>query len=115
MRLAFAPAPDASRCRGHLRPGSPRRTCPEPATPPPHHACHRRPCPLPCPHPLPPPRLTCGGDDGIPALPVLDTASIRRTATQPMAFEAPADAQRVTLVPVASVHHEPYTVYWQST
>jgi DUF1680 family protein len=55
---------------------------------------------------------TDGG--GVPALPVLDTASIRRTAAQPMTFEATADAQPITLVPVARAQHEHYTVYWQT-
>jgi len=48
------------------------------------------------------------------ALPVLDTASVRRTAAQPMTFEATADAQRITLVPVARAQHEHFTVYWQT-
>jgi DUF1680 family protein len=48
------------------------------------------------------------------ALPVLETASVRRTAARPMTFEATADAQRITLVPVARAQHEHYTVYWQT-
>jgi DUF1680 family protein len=47
-------------------------------------------------------------------LPVLDPASIRRTAAQPMTFEATADAQPITMVPVARAQHVPYTVYWRS-
>jgi hypothetical protein len=31
-----------------------------------------------------------------------------------MTFEATADAQRITLVPVARAQHEHYTVYWQT-
>jgi hypothetical protein len=50
-----------------------------------------------------------------PLLPVLDTASVRRTAARPMAFTATADGQPVTLVPVARAQHEPYTVYWQTS
>jgi hypothetical protein len=49
-----------------------------------------------------------------PRLPLLDTASVRRTAAQPMAFTATADGHRVTLVPVARATHEPFTVYWQT-
>jgi hypothetical protein len=48
--------------------------------------------------------------------PVLDTASVRRTAAQPMAFEAAAKSHRkpVRLIPVARAAHEYYTVYWQT-
>lgn len=52
---------------------------------------------------------------GVPPLPSLDAASVRRTAANPMAFEATADAQRITLVPVARAQHERFTVYWQTT
>jgi DUF1680 family protein len=48
-------------------------------------------------------------------LPQLDTASIRRIAAQPMAFEATTNGQRLTLVPVARAQHEHFTVYWQTT
>ena len=51
----------------------------------------------------------------IAPLPVLDTASVRRTAAQPMTFGATADGQRITMVPVARAQHEPYTVYWQTS
>jgi uncharacterized protein len=54
------------------------------------------------------------GSDGIPPLPVLDKASIRRTAADPMTFEATADAQQITMVPVARAQHEHFTVYWQT-
>jgi len=47
-------------------------------------------------------------------LPVLDTASVRRTAEYPMTFEATADDQRITMVPVARAQHEHYTVYWRT-
>ncbi len=47
-------------------------------------------------------------------LPVLDTASVRRTAASPMTFEATADGQPITMVPVARAQHEHFTVYWQS-
>jgi DUF1680 family protein len=48
--------------------------------------------------------------------PVLDTASVRRTAAQPMAFEAAAKThgRPVRLIPVARAAHEYYTVYWQT-
>jgi uncharacterized protein len=49
-----------------------------------------------------------------PPLPVLDSASARRTAADPMTFEATADAQRITLVPVARAQHKPFTVYWNT-
>ncbi|HTU08215.1 MAG TPA: hypothetical protein VMG13_21890, partial [Trebonia sp.] len=49
-----------------------------------------------------------------PLLPVLDSASVRRTAADPMTFEATADAQRITLVPVARAQHKPFTVYWNT-
>jgi hypothetical protein len=49
-----------------------------------------------------------------PSLPLLDTASVRRAAAQPMAFTATADGHPVTLVPVARARHEPFAVYWQT-
>jgi uncharacterized protein len=61
---------------------------------------------------VPPPDAT--GATGGPPLPVLDPASVRRTAANPMTFEATADAQQITLVPVARAQHEPFTVYWQT-
>ena len=41
---------------------------------------------------------------------------VRRTAAQPMAFEAAAKSHRkpVRLIPVARAAHEYYTVYWQT-
>jgi len=51
-----------------------------------------------------------------PPLPLLDTASVRRTAAaEPMAFAATADGHPVTLIPVARAAHEPFTVYWQTS
>ena len=50
-----------------------------------------------------------------PPLPLLDTASVRRTAAQPMMFAATADGHPVTLVPVARAQHEPFTVYWRTS
>jgi hypothetical protein len=49
--------------------------------------------------------------------PTLDTASVQRTASQPMAFEAAGPAVKgrpVTLIPVSRAAHEYYTVYWQT-
>jgi uncharacterized protein len=50
---------------------------------------------------------------GMP-LPVLDAASVRRTVAQPMTFEATADGNPITMVPVARAQHEHFTVYWQT-
>ena len=55
-----------------------------------------------------------GDGTGVAEPPVLDTASVRRTAANPMTFEATAGAGRITLVPVARAQHEHYTVYWQT-
>ncbi|HEX7162246.1 MAG TPA: glycoside hydrolase family 127 protein [Trebonia sp.] len=49
------------------------------------------------------------------ALPLLDTASVRRSAASPMAFAATADGRPVTLIPVARARHEPFTVYWRTS
>ena len=49
--------------------------------------------------------------------PVLDTASVQRTAAQPMAFEATSrkpGGKPVRLIPVSRAAHEYYTVYWQT-
>jgi uncharacterized protein len=48
--------------------------------------------------------------------PALDTASVHRTAAQPMAFEAaaPAPGKPIRLIPVARAAHEYYTVYWRT-
>ncbi len=51
----------------------------------------------------------------LPPLPLLDTASVHRTAAAPMAFTATADGHPVILVPVARAAHEPFTVYWQTS
>jgi len=108
MRLAFAPAPDApavqavtygpvvlsglygaSYAAADLPPG--------PGTP------------------SAPSSAASGAEAGpIAPLPVLDTASVRRVAAQPMTFQATADDQPITMVPVARAQHVPYTVYWRS-
>jgi DUF1680 family protein len=53
------------------------------------------------------------GRDPGPLTPQLELASVRRTAAQPMTFEAVADHKPVRLIPVARAAHEYYTVYWQ--
>ncbi len=53
-------------------------------------------------------------DQPVAPLPVLDAASVSRTTAQPMTFEATADGDRITLIPVARAQHEHYTVYWQT-
>lgn len=47
-------------------------------------------------------------------MPELDTATVRRTAGQPMTFQATADGEPVTLIPVARAQHQHYTVYWNT-
>ena len=54
------------------------------------------------------------GGPGIAPLPVLEVASVRRVTGRPMTFEATADAQRITMIPVARAQHEHYTVYWRT-
>jgi DUF1680 family protein len=49
-----------------------------------------------------------------PATPQLRLASVRRTAAQPMAFEAVADGKPMKMIPVHRVAHEYYTVYFQT-
>ncbi|HTX28991.1 MAG TPA: beta-L-arabinofuranosidase domain-containing protein [Streptosporangiaceae bacterium] len=66
--------------------------------------------------------VTCGpvvlsgvypADPG-PLTPVLDVASVQRTAGAPMTFGALSSGQPVTLIPVARAAHEYYSVYWQT-
>jgi hypothetical protein len=49
-----------------------------------------------------------------PLTPVLDVASVQRTAAAPMTFGAVSGRQPVTLIPVARAAHEYYSVYWQT-
>jgi DUF1680 family protein len=51
----------------------------------------------------------------VPVLPLLETASVRRSAASPMTFAATADGRPVALVPVARARHEPFTVYWRTS
>ena len=45
--------------------------------------------------------------------PLLEMASVHRTAAQPMTFEGVVNHQPVTLLPIARVAHEYYTTYFQ--
>jgi DUF1680 family protein len=47
--------------------------------------------------------------------PLLDPASVHRTAAAPMTFEALANRRPTRLIPVSRAAHEYYTVYWQTT
>ena len=49
-----------------------------------------------------------------PLTPMLETASVQRTAAQPMTFGAIADRKPVRLIPVSRAAHEYYTAYWQA-
>ena len=46
--------------------------------------------------------------------PVLDPASVHRTAAAPMTFEALANRKPTRLIPISRAAHEYYTVYWQT-
>jgi DUF1680 family protein len=46
--------------------------------------------------------------------PTLETGSVQRTATQPMAFGAVSGGKPVTLIPISRAAHEYYSVYWQA-
>lgn len=52
------------------------------------------------------------GDRALMPMPRLDPTSITRTADSPMSFQATADGAAVTLLPIARMHHQHYTVYW---
>jgi DUF1680 family protein len=47
--------------------------------------------------------------------PLLDPASVHRTAAAPMTFEALANRRPTRLIPVSRAAHQYYTVYWQTT
>ncbi len=49
-----------------------------------------------------------------PLTPVLDPASVHRTAAAPMTFDALANRKPARLIPVSRAAHEYYTVYWQT-
>ncbi|WP_255951039.1 glycoside hydrolase family 127 protein [Streptomyces odontomachi] len=52
------------------------------------------------------------GDRAGATMPRLDTASVRQESQDPLRFTARADDEDVTLLPIARVHHQHYTVYW---
>jgi len=54
------------------------------------------------------------GSGASTTMPVLDTASVRRVPAQAMTFQAVADGQPVTMIPVARAQHQHFTVYWQT-
>ncbi|MEY9969534.1 DUF1680 family protein [Streptacidiphilus sp. MAP12-16] len=54
------------------------------------------------------------GDRAVAQMPRLDPASPTVTATRPLTFQANADGETVTLVPIARMHHQHYNVYWQT-
>ncbi|MFM9608502.1 glycoside hydrolase family 127 protein [Streptomyces niveiscabiei] len=45
-------------------------------------------------------------------LPRLELGSVRQESADPLRFTARADGKDVTLLPVARVHHQRYSVYW---
>jgi hypothetical protein len=45
---------------------------------------------------------------------MLETASVQRTAAQPMTFGAISGDKPVKLIPVSRAAHEYYTAYWQA-
>jgi hypothetical protein len=54
------------------------------------------------------------GTNNLPAMPTLDPASLRSTAT-PLQYTATASTGAVTLQPFYKVHGQRYTVYWSVT
>ncbi|WP_373865705.1 glycoside hydrolase family 127 protein [Streptomyces acidiscabies] len=54
------------------------------------------------------------GDRANPWLPRLELPTVRRESADPLRFTARADGEQVTLLPIARVHHQHYSVYWQT-
>jgi len=52
------------------------------------------------------------GDRADPWLSRLDVDSVRQESSDPLRFTARADDADVTLLPIARVHHQHYSVYW---
>ncbi|MFI6405411.1 beta-L-arabinofuranosidase domain-containing protein [Streptomyces sp. NPDC050548] len=52
------------------------------------------------------------GDRADPWLSRLDVDSVRQLSSDPLRFTARADDTDVTLLPIARVHHQHYSVYW---
>jgi DUF1680 family protein len=48
------------------------------------------------------------------AMPELDTTTVTMATQRPLTFQAAADGEPVTLLPVARAQHEHYTVYWNT-
>lgn len=62
------------------------------------------------------PVVLAGGYGGGPvaAMPHLDPAAVTMTARRPLTFLAQAGSRPVTLLPLARIHHQRYTVYWNT-
>ncbi|MFE4628965.1 beta-L-arabinofuranosidase domain-containing protein [Streptomyces mirabilis] len=54
------------------------------------------------------------GGRATPWLPRLDTGSVRQESQEPLRFTARADGEDVSLLPISRVHHQHYSVYWQT-
>jgi DUF1680 family protein len=52
------------------------------------------------------------GTDAATAMPRLDTGSVKATPRSPLTFEATASGRPVTLIPIAQMQHQHYSVYW---
>ncbi|WP_037853904.1 beta-L-arabinofuranosidase domain-containing protein [Streptomyces sp. NRRL S-340] len=52
------------------------------------------------------------GERSRPWMARLDVGSVRQRSRDPLRFTARADDEEVTLLPVARVHHQHYSVYW---
>ncbi|GAA2472715.1 beta-L-arabinofuranosidase domain-containing protein [Streptomyces longisporus] len=52
------------------------------------------------------------GDRANSWLPRLDVSSVQQASSNPLRFTARADGEAVTLLPIARVHHQHYSVYW---
>ncbi len=62
------------------------------------------------------PIVLSGGYGGRSAMsmPQLQPASVALMSARPLAFQAVADNETVTLIPIARMHHEHYNVYWRT-
>ncbi|WP_329371509.1 LamG-like jellyroll fold domain-containing protein [Streptomyces sp. NBC_01483] len=54
------------------------------------------------------------GERTTPWLPRLDTGSVRQESRDPLRFTARADGEDISLLPISRVHHQHYSVYWQT-
>jgi hypothetical protein len=48
------------------------------------------------------------------SMPQLQQDSVALMSARPLAFQAVADNETVTLLPIARMHHEHYNVYWRT-